>query len=132
MTILPREQLVQRHDATVSAPGVVLWHSTTNLTTCEVHNVDLVTEGEVEEAQMAPDSFFWDVVIYPLEDVTYFGYGLGPFGEEPFGSESYEVDGDPYGLYQDPDFVAGHPDQYVTHGPIYWGDGDNGENGVYP
>jgi hypothetical protein len=122
MAILPREQLVQRRDATVAAPGVVLWSSTTNLTTCEVQNTNLVVEGEPELAQTAPPEWFFDVVIgtaYPedeaadvqdgvYQDHTYDGMD---FGEGPFGGVELEWN--------------------VEHPTYGWGIGA-GENGVYP
>lgn len=137
MATLPREQLVQRHGAAVSAPGVLLWHSTTNLTTCEVHNIDLVTEGEVEEAQMAPPEWFFDVVVEPDHNHA---FGLGGFGVHDYDQQTvFDV---PDGIYQNHTYDGTDFGEETFGGrelewnaespyPIYWGEGD-GEDGVYP
>lgn len=54
MPILPREQVIQRHDAVVSAHGVVLWESSTNLTTREVE-----TLNDVEAIDLVMASIAW-------------------------------------------------------------------------
>lgn len=122
MAILPFEQLTQRRDAIVAAPGVILWSSTTNLWTQEIINTNVVTEGEVELAQMAPPEFFWDI----LTSDTYSGYDEGTFdsGGE-YDTSFYEVDG----ISQDYDAIGN--EWYVEHGSLVWGEGA-GEDGVYP
>jgi hypothetical protein len=135
--ILPREQLVQRRPAIVSAPGVVLWASHTNLTTCQVALLDEVTPGEAEEAQMAPPSWFFDVVVGPGNNIN---FGEGEFGVGIFDDVEPDV---PDGIYQnhtydgtdfgEEPFGGLETEWYAdTHGPTYWGEGDNGEDGVYP
>lgn len=132
MAILPREQVTQRHpQAAVSAPGVTLWTSQTNLATCDVDVTDEVVEGEVELAHYVPE-IEWDVETRPP------GFGYGPFGEYPFG---WPMPFDHAGVYQNREYGEGafgegpfggvETDYYVEHGPTYWGEGDD-EDGVYP
>jgi hypothetical protein len=135
MTILPREQVTQRHPrAAVSAPGVLLWASQTDLAICDVDVVDEVDEGEVEVAQDAAPYYEWNVVLE-----TY-GFGLDAFGEEPFGAPT-TVDAEHPGVYQFSALGEGvlgggtiggiETDWYVEHGPSYWAEGYD-EDGVYP
>lgn len=121
MAILPFEQITQRRDAVVAAPGVILWSSTTDLYTQEVINTNEVEEGEVEVAQMAPPSFFWDVVV----DRQDYAFGGEYFGYGPFGGDWDDEEG----IFQDYNSIG--DEWYVEHGPIIWGEGA-GENGVYP
>jgi hypothetical protein len=130
--VLPREQLVQRHpSAAVSAPGVMLWASETDLATCQVALLDIVTPGEVEEAHASPE-IYWDV------EAPSPGFGYEPFGEESFGLPNPQ---DRPGVYQNLEFGEerfgygefGHvaTEQYIQHGPTYWSEGYD-EDGVYP
>jgi hypothetical protein len=120
MTILPREQVIQRHPrAAVSAPGVLLWSSETNLATCDVEVTDEVEFGEVELAHDEPPFFEWYVVSEDLwdevDDLTGI-YQFGALGEGVLG-------GGPLGGVE--------LEWYVEHGPSYWSEGA-GEDGVYP
>jgi hypothetical protein len=122
MVVVPREFLVQRHDACVSAPGVILWSSTTDLATCEVAITNIVELGEVELAQMAPPEWFWDVILVSGD----YGFGEYPFGEYPFG---FGDEGREAGVYQDRDDIDN--DWFIPPIPIVWGEG-NADDGVYP
>lgn len=142
MGLLPREQVVQRHPrACVSAPGVNLWASQTNLALCLVTNTDEVTEGEVEQAHAPSPYFEWYVEATP-EFVGTRGFGEDPFGVVPFGVDQSEIIDDAPGVYQNSTFGEGSFGvgpfggvegwNYSEHpSPIYWADGD-GEDGVYP
>ena len=123
--ILPREQLVQRRPAIVSAPGVVLWASHTNLTTCQVALLDEVTPGEVEEAQMAPPEWFWTVAV-GIPPGGGQPFGEWDFGEDPFGAQVLDLDD---AIYQDRDNLDNA--WFVPDGLSWWGEGNN-EDGVYP
>lgn len=124
-SVLPREQLVQRHDACVSAPGVILWSSTTNLATCEVTLTNEVEEGEVEEAQMAPPEWFWTVAV-GIPPGGGQPFGEWDFGEDPFGAQVLDLDD---AIYQDRDDLDNA--WFVPDGLSWWGEGNN-EDGVYP
>jgi hypothetical protein len=120
MTILPREQVTQRHPrAAVSAPGVLLWSSQTDLALCDVDVVDEVDEGEVELAQESAPYYEWTVVSEDLwEDVDDHPgvYQFGALGEGVLGGGT----------------LGGvETDWYVEHGPSYWAEGYD-EDGVYP
>jgi hypothetical protein len=94
MTILPREQVTQRHrNSTVSAPGVTLWMSETDLAICDVEIMDDVTYGEVEQAT-GPDPYMeWDVETFNDPHPDFPGvyrspeYGQGAYGELTYGFE---------------------------------------------
>lgn len=120
MVILPREQVTQRHPrSAVSAPGVLLWASETNLATCDVDVLDEVDFGEVELAQEAAPYYEWHVVSEDLWDgvddhpgVYQFGaLGEGTLGGGTLGGVELEW--------------------YVEHGPTYWAEGYD-EDGLYP
>jgi hypothetical protein len=135
MTILPREQVIQRHPrAAVSAPGVLLWSSQTDLAICDVEVTDEVTDGEVELAQNVAPYMEWHVVGETP------GFGYDAFGVEPFGEPTTGGEEKP-GIYQFGALGEGplgsgplggvELEWYVEHGPSYWSEG-NGEDGVYP
>ena len=88
MPQLPREQLVQRHPrGVVSAHGVTLWESVTDLVNRAVENADEVEDGEVALAEIP----FFEVGSSSIDRDGINRddwFGRDDFGDDTFGSES--------------------------------------------
>lgn len=130
MTILPREQVTQRHPrSAVSAPGVLLWESQTDLAACDVDVVDEVTYGENDILDEVNQHQEWYV------QGGYYGFGFGALGDEPFGGVI--LDDEAPGVYEDAGFGEGgfgdggyggvELDYAEGWGPLHWS-----FNGVEP